>query len=63
MSRPILVIDFLRQQKESGKPFDAVLGLKSPHVPRTPPERAKSRFAENVSARCPVWIFTRPDCR
>jgi arylsulfatase A-like enzyme len=38
-------IQFLRDQKKSGKPFDMVLGFKSPHGPCTPPERAKNRFA------------------
>lgn len=39
------LIEFLRKQKDSGKPFDAVLGFKSPHGPCTPPERARDRFA------------------
>jgi len=38
-------IQFLRDQKQSGKPFDMVLAFKSPHGPCTPPERAKDRFA------------------
>jgi arylsulfatase A-like enzyme len=29
------------------QPFDMVLGFKSPHDPRTPPERAKDRFADH----------------
>mgnify|MGYP000682494984 CR=1 FL=1 len=38
-------IEFLRKQKGSDKPFDMVLGFKSPHGPRTPPQRAANHFA------------------
>lgn len=38
-------IEFLKKQKESSKPFDMVVGFKSPHGPRTPADRAKMRFA------------------
>jgi arylsulfatase A-like enzyme len=38
-------IEFLKQQKSADKPFDVVVGFKSPHGPFTPPERAKNRFA------------------
>jgi arylsulfatase A-like enzyme len=38
-------IQFIREQKQAGKSFDLVLGFKSPHGPRTPPDRAKDRFA------------------
>ena len=36
-------IRFLRENKD--KSFDMVVGYKSPHDPRMPPERAKDRFA------------------
>lgn len=35
-------IKFIRENKE--KPFDMVVGFKSPHGPRTPPARAAKRF-------------------
>lgn len=38
-------IEFLRKQKGADKPFNVVVGFKSPHGPRTPPERAAKRFA------------------
>jgi arylsulfatase A-like enzyme len=46
-------IQFIRDQKQSGKPFDMVLGFKSPHGPRTPPERAKDRFAGETARTVP----------
>lgn len=40
-------IDFLKTHtsRHPQQPFDMVVGFKSPHVPRQPPERAKNRFA------------------
>jgi arylsulfatase A-like enzyme len=53
-------IDFLKSRKEGDKPFAMVLGFKSPHAPRTSPERAKNRFAgqtlrdvPNLNVRAP----------
>jgi arylsulfatase A-like enzyme len=40
-----MTIEFLKKQKGVAKPFNVVLGFKSPHGPRTPPARAKGRFA------------------
>ena len=40
-----MTIEFLKKQKGADKPFNVVLGFKSPHGPRQPPERAKARFA------------------
>jgi arylsulfatase A-like enzyme len=54
------VIDFLRKQKDSDKPFDAVLGFKSPHVPRTPPDRAKQRFAQERFRHVPSLDVRTP---
>jgi arylsulfatase A-like enzyme len=39
-------IEFLKQNR--AKPFSLVVGFKTPHVPLTPPERAKDRFAGEV---------------
>jgi len=36
-------IEFMRKHQD--KPFALQVGFKSPHVPRTPPKRAKDRFA------------------
>ena len=36
-------IDFIRQNR--GRPFSMVVGFKTAHVPFSPPERAKGRFA------------------
>ena len=41
-------IDFLKQHAgnaDKSQPFNMVVGYKSPHDPRTPPDRAKDRFA------------------
>ena len=38
-----LALDFMRERKTD--PWMMMLGFKSPHTPRLPPERAKSRFA------------------
>jgi arylsulfatase A-like enzyme len=46
-------IQFIRDQKKADKPFDMVLGFKSPHGPRTPPERAKDRFAGESARPAP----------
>jgi arylsulfatase A-like enzyme len=52
-------IDFLKSRK-ADEPFAMVVGFKSPHAPRTPPERAKDRFAgeevrpvPNLTVRAP----------
>ena len=46
-------IEFLKKQKDSDKPFNAVVGFKSPHGPRVPPERAAKRFAGEVARPVP----------
>jgi arylsulfatase A-like enzyme len=58
-------IDFLKDRKEADKPFAMVVGFKSPHGPRTPPERAKNRFegqsprpVPNLDVRAP-WAPKR----
>ncbi len=38
-------IQFMKNQKGSGKPWLLIVGFKSPHGPTEPPERAKERFA------------------
>ncbi|MDR2849222.1 MAG: sulfatase-like hydrolase/transferase [Verrucomicrobiota bacterium] len=38
-------VSFIKQQKDTGKPWSLVVGFKSPHGPCDPPERAKDRFA------------------
>ncbi len=38
-------IQFMKSQKDSGKPWLLIVGFKSPHGPTEPPERAKERFA------------------
>ena len=45
------VIDFLKAHKS--EPLDIVVGFKSPHDPRQPPERAKNRFAGDVAREVP----------
>jgi arylsulfatase A-like enzyme len=39
------LVTYLKERKAGDRPFDVVMGFKSPHDPRTPPERAKDRFA------------------
>ncbi|HEX8524044.1 MAG TPA: sulfatase [Tepidisphaeraceae bacterium] len=39
-------IDFLKARAGDRKNFDMVVGFKSPHDPRHPPERAKERFKD-----------------
>lgn len=46
-------IEFMRQQKGSGKPWSMVVGFKSPHGPFEPPERAKERFANEQARSVP----------
>jgi len=55
-------IDFLKARKtqQSQPPFDMVVGFKSPHVPREPPERAKSRFAGQVPRDVPNLRIPSP---
>lgn len=43
-------IEFMKNQKGSGKPWLLVIGFKAPHGPCEPPARAKDRFA-NERAR------------
>jgi len=38
------LIDYLKTKKNGDKPFDIVMGFKSPHDPRIPADRAKDRF-------------------
>jgi arylsulfatase A-like enzyme len=69
-----MAIEFLKKQKGSEKPFDVVLGFKSPHGPRQPAERAKGRFAgesvrpvpnldDAVPYRTHVEVPNRPEPR
>lgn len=37
-------LDFIDEQVEDGQPFLAVVGFKSPHTPRTPPDRESTTF-------------------
>ncbi len=53
------LIDFLKDRKPDAKPFDIVLGFKSPHDPRTPADRAKDRFA-NETARPVPNLHVKP---
>ena len=46
-------IEFMRQQKDSSKPWSMVVGFKSPHGPCDPPERAKERFAGEEARTVP----------
>src|SRR5512142_3142305 len=46
-------IEFMKSQKGSGKPWLLVVGFKSPHGPTEPPERAKSRFADEQARVVP----------
>ncbi|MDR3232379.1 MAG: sulfatase-like hydrolase/transferase [Planctomycetaceae bacterium] len=43
-------VKFIEQQKETGKPWSVVVGLKSPHGPQTPPERNATLY-EGEQAR------------
>jgi len=45
------VISFLKEHKN--EPLDIVVGFKSPHDPRQPPERAATRFAGNTPRDVP----------
>lgn len=53
-------IQFIRDQKKADKPFDMVLGFKSPHGPRTPPDRAKDRFAGEKARPVPNTDLLAP---
>ncbi len=44
-------VDFLRQKHP--KPFSLVVGFKAPHIPFSPPERARARFAGEVARPVP----------
>lgn len=44
-------IQFIRDNK--ARPFDMVLGFKSPHDPRTPPPRTKDLYANDVARPVP----------
>jgi arylsulfatase A-like enzyme len=44
-------IQFIRENKD--KPFDMVVGFKSPHGPRTPPQRAAGRFTGETARAVP----------
>ncbi len=46
-------IEFMRQQKGTGKPWSMVVGFKAPHGPWTPPERARERFAGQEARTVP----------
>ncbi len=46
-------IAFMRKQKEAAKPWSLVVGLKSPHGPCQPPDRAKDRFAGEQARAVP----------
>ena len=46
-------IEFMKNQKGSGKPWLLVVGFKSPHGPPEPPERAKDRFAGEKARTVP----------
>ncbi len=38
-------VRFIKSRKSADKPFDMVVGFKSPHSPRIPADRAKTRFS------------------
>lgn len=46
-------IEFLRQQKDAGKPWSLMIGFKSPHGPFEPPARAKERFNDKLARPVP----------
>jgi arylsulfatase A-like enzyme len=46
-------IAFMRKQKDAANPWSMAVGLKSPHGPCTPPERAKDRFAGEQARAVP----------
>lgn len=46
-------IEFLRKQKNAGKPWSLAIGFKSPHGPFEPPARAKDRFAGELARSVP----------
>ena len=59
-------VEYLRRQNRAGKPFSLVVGYKSSHGPWNPPQRAKDRFAGEVSRPVPnldVNAVYRPEMR
>ncbi len=53
-------IEFLRQQKNTGKPWSLVVGFKSPHGPCEPPPRATNRFASEMARTVPNFSSSAP---
>lgn len=54
------LLDFIGRQAESGKPFAAFLGFKSPHDPRQPPARHSARFENDKPLPPPNASSTPP---
>ena len=57
-------LEFLREQKDSGRPFAITVGYKSPHGPHTPPPRLASRYSGLKSRDVPnlgVPLIFDPD--
>jgi arylsulfatase A-like enzyme len=53
-------IEFLKRQKESGKPWSLIIGFKSPHGPFAPPARWADKFPEGYAKTVPNVDSTPP---
>ena len=47
-------LSFISAQNSANNPFMLVLGFKTPHSPRDPPDRSANLFLEKVPPACPI---------